>query len=80
MDEDNHQIKSVTVLADGTTVGDAVAIAGDQQAGSANGLGSVARFRSPSDIDISPDGRALYVADTSNHLVSFNTSPYQILR
>jgi DNA-binding beta-propeller fold protein YncE len=39
------------------------------ESGSADGIGSVARFRSPSGVGITPDGQYIIVADTGNHLV-----------
>jgi len=67
--QDDH-IKSAIMSVDGKQIGKADVIAGSsQQAGSDNGVGTAASFRSPSDVDLSPDGRALYVCDTGNHQV-----------
>ena len=44
-------------------------VAGGAAPGRENGVGTFARFDNPSDLDISPDGSVLYVADTGNHLV-----------
>lgn len=68
--DDNHQIKAAVIARnDSTSVSDAVVVAGAPAWGSDNGVGTTARFANPSDIDLTPDGSALIVADTGNQLV-----------
>ena len=67
-DTSHHLIKRVDLSAAGLEAGPAETIVGDT-AGSANGVGTDATLNTPSDIEISPDGRALIVADSANHLV-----------
>jgi len=75
-DEGIHQIKAVLVSPEGCQQERAVVVAG-QTAGSENGVGTSARFNTPSDLDISPDGSALYVADTGNHLARVVSSAFE---
>lgn len=59
----NHTIRQV--MPDGTMKD----FAGERgTTGSANGVGTVARFSNPADVAIGPD-HALYVADCDNHLI-----------
>ena len=67
-DTNNHRIKRVPLSENGDEASHAVVIVG-QAAGSANGIGTHASLNEPSDIDLSPDGGALLVADAGNHLV-----------
>ena len=67
-DTNNHRIKRVPLSANGDEASPAVVIVG-QAVGSANGVGTQASLNEPTDIDLSPDGGALLVADAGNHLV-----------
>jgi len=67
-DTNNHRIKKVMLSASGLEASPAETVVGDT-AGSANGVGTLASLNSPSDIEISPDGASLLVADSANHLV-----------
>ena len=68
-DTDNHTIRKMTPTgAVGTYAGTAGA------AGSADGLGSAARFRSPAGIAADAAGN-VYVADRSNHTIRKTTPP-----
>jgi len=67
-DTDNHSVRML--FPDGTlvTIAGAVNDKGAVVYGTNNGLGSAARFRTPTDIAIGPDG-AVYVADHANHRI-----------
>lgn len=59
---DNHSVRQLTLT------GDVVTLAGDGQAGFADGQGHAARFNRPQSAVVAPDGN-VYVADAENHLV-----------
>jgi len=63
-DTAHHRI----VAADPAT-GDVLAVYGRGEAGYTDGPALQARFDSPQGMALSPDGRILYVADTSNHTI-----------
>jgi len=74
--DDNHQIKAAVIARNGSV--SAVVVAGAPAWGSDNGVGTFARFTHPSDLDLTPDGSALIVADTGNQLVrKITLSTYQ---
>ena len=52
-----------------TTRGETTTLAGSGAAGFANSIGAAASFHAPYSVAVSPDGRTLYVADLSNHLI-----------
>ena len=62
-DTGNHTIRKVSTSGQVTTI---AGTAG--QAGTANGLGAVARFRGPWALAVGADG-VVYVADTENHAI-----------
>jgi hypothetical protein len=62
-DTGNHTIRKISTSGQVTTI---AGTAG--QAGTANGLGSVARFRGPWALAVGADG-VVYVADTENHAI-----------
>lgn len=63
-DTGNNRIRRVRV-SDGQTS----LIAGGGAVGFTNGVGTVAKFNSPYDLDIDPDGEVLYVVDKGNHAI-----------
>ena len=65
-------IKRVYVSgASGSQTSDAELIAGSRfgSVGSTDGVGTRAKFKRPEDVAMANDGRALFVADTGNHVV-----------
>ena len=60
----NHLIRAIVVATGAVTT-----LAGSGLEGSADGTGTAATFRYPYEVAPSPDGLALYVADTNNHLI-----------
>jgi serine/threonine protein kinase/streptogramin lyase len=60
-DSGNHQIRRI---ADGVVS----TFAGAAEAGRADGVGTMARFRMPTAVSVGPDGM-LYVADAGNHAI-----------
>jgi hypothetical protein len=50
-------------------VGNVTTLAGAGSAGSTNEVGTIARFKNPQGVSISPDGMYALVADSSNHLI-----------
>ena len=63
-DHDNQKIRRVEVATGAVTT-----LAGSGEDGDADGVGVAARFCYPRGIAISPDGSALFVADSSNHKI-----------
>ncbi len=61
-DKGNHAVRKIT------SSGEVVTVAGDGVRGDADGGGAQARFDSPSDVAVAPDG-TIYVADTLNHAI-----------
>lgn len=60
----NNRIRSVDIASGQTTL-----IAGNGSAGFVNGAGSNAQFNGPYTVDVTSDGKALYVADKYNHAI-----------
>ncbi|EOD31059.1 hypothetical protein EMIHUDRAFT_434364 [Emiliania huxleyi CCMP1516] len=60
----NHKIRRVEFAT-----GEVTTIAGSGDEGDADGVGDAAEFYFPHGISISPDGSALFVADSSNHKI-----------
>ena len=69
LDSDNHTVRKITPAGKVTTV---AGVAG--QAGSADGTGADARFRNPTGITRSDDGK-FYISDTNNHTVRLGLFP-----
>jgi hypothetical protein len=69
LDSDNHTVRKITPAGKVTTV---AGVAG--QAGSADGTGAAARFRNPTGIARSDDGR-FYISDTNNHTIRLGLFP-----
>jgi sugar lactone lactonase YvrE len=65
-DTANHAIRIITVSG---IVGTIAGNVGAPESGDIDGLGSSARFNSPKGIAVTPDGLALYVADSGNHKI-----------
>ncbi len=63
-DSDNHTIRKITPAGVTTTL---AGLAGF--AGTTNGTGNIARFRSPSGVALDSSNNDVYVADTSNHAI-----------
>ncbi len=63
-DTANNRIRRVTIATGETTL-----IAGSGTAGYKDGLGSAAQFSRPFGVDVSSDGKTLYVADSRNHVI-----------
>ena len=63
-DNDNHKIRRVEVATGAVTT-----LAGSGAMGSADGVGGAAEFRCPWGVTVSPDGSALFVADSDNHKI-----------
>lgn len=61
-DTDNHRIRTVNVATGATAL-----LAGSGVAGLKDGKGSAARFRSPTNLLLSKDGKKLYVLELGNH-------------
>lgn len=59
----NHAVRRVNIATQTTTT-----IAGNGTAGLTNGTLGAARFNTPLDVDVDPEG-AYYVADTTNHCI-----------
>ena len=69
-DTSHHQIKKVELSDTGSQFGNASAVCGQANtAGSANGIATSSTLNQPGDLAVTPDGTALLVADTGNHLV-----------
>ena len=69
-DKSHHQIKKVELSDTGSQIGNASAVCGQPNtAGSANGIATSSTLNQPGDLAVTPDGTALIVADTGNHLV-----------
>ena len=64
VDHGNHMIRKLN-----TVTGQVSALAGSPTHGSADGVGSNARFKMPMGVTISPDGAYVYVADCGNNKV-----------
>ncbi|EOD17200.1 hypothetical protein EMIHUDRAFT_44168, partial [Emiliania huxleyi CCMP1516] len=60
----SHKIRRVEVATGAVT-----AIAGSGEDGDADGMGDAAQFNAPADLAISPDGSALFVADSDSHKI-----------
>lgn len=60
----NNRIRAVDIASGKTSL-----IAGDGAAGYKNGTGSGAQFNGPYSVDVSKDGKTLYVADKYNHAI-----------
>jgi DNA-binding beta-propeller fold protein YncE len=65
-DSNNHAIRRIFQSSSGTFV---ETVAGNGVPGFADGDGKNARFRKPTGLALSPDGRSLFVADTDNNRV-----------
>jgi sugar lactone lactonase YvrE len=65
-DTANHAIRIITASG---IVGTIAGNVGAPESGDVDGLGSSARFNSPKGIAVTPDGLALYVADSGNHKI-----------
>jgi len=63
-DASNNRVRAVTVATGQTSL-----VAGDGTAGFKNGTGSGAEFNGPYSVDVSKDGKTLYVADKYNHAI-----------
>ncbi|EOD08788.1 hypothetical protein EMIHUDRAFT_311940 [Emiliania huxleyi CCMP1516] len=63
-DFNNHKIRRVEVATGAVTT-----IAGSGEDGDADGVGDAAEFCGPRGLAISPDGGALFVADSENHKI-----------
>ena len=67
-DTQNHRIRAVAIGA--TAAATMVStLAGNGTAEHANGAGVTAQFNSPTGVAVSPDGKMLYVADSTNHRI-----------
>ena len=64
-DSSNHTIRRINAATRSVTT--VAGLAG--QAGSADGVGSAARFYYPEDVAVDTAGTALYIADLSNHTI-----------
>ena len=62
VDSSNHMIRKVVIAT-----GEVTTIAGSTTSGSADGIGTAARFYYP--LGITTDGTNLYVVDSSNHMI-----------
>ncbi|EOD25702.1 hypothetical protein EMIHUDRAFT_100655 [Emiliania huxleyi CCMP1516] len=60
----NNKIQRVEVATGAVTT-----LAGSGEEGDADGVGDAAQFKNPMGAVISPDGSALFVADTHNHMI-----------
>ena len=65
-DTENHSIRMINVATSTVTT---LAGGGPTQPGTANGVGTGARFRSPYGLSLDAAGANLYVADTGNHTI-----------
>jgi len=65
-DSANHAIRRISASGVVSTIAGSV---GAPESGDADGLGSVARFNTPTGIAVTPDGTVIYVADSGNHKI-----------
>ncbi|HLG35083.1 MAG TPA: T9SS type A sorting domain-containing protein [Bacteroidia bacterium] len=64
-DSENHLVRKVNLVTTAVTT-----VAGTPGSfGSANGIGSAAKFRNPNGLSLSADGLTLFVADAGNHKI-----------
>lgn len=63
-DASNNRVRAVNVATGQTSL-----IAGSGSAGFTNGTGSAATFNGPYSLDVTSDGKSLYVADKYNHAI-----------